>query len=311
MSTVSPNLSGTATVTLNPPSGIAQQPKNTSVFVGETATFNVVATGSGITYQWQVMAPGAGSFTNLTGAGSTTSSYTPPVTTLANSGTQYRCVVTTNSGTFTSNAATLTVLSPGVTFITSKTLGSLHNNHNGWQGMSITVGARALTLTGGRLFAPGNNGIHILKLVDAVTGADIQGASVSVDMAGGSSGTFVYGPLASPAILNAGSSYYLVSQETSGGDQWYDIDTIAQTTTDGTLSGAVRGSPPFTPVASTASHPYGPVDFQYVALGISPTTTTLFGGQTQQFSVTATGIVNGVTLEHIAKHRPRSPVPIP
>ncbi|MBV8729266.1 MAG: hypothetical protein JO336_05605, partial [Acidobacteriia bacterium] len=293
-STLNPSLTGTATVTLNPPAGIAQQPQNTSVFIGETATFSLTANGVGVTYQWQSMVSGATAFTNISGANA--SSYTTPPAVLVNSGTQYRCIVAISGQNFTSNAATLTVLSPGSTFITSKALGTPRNNYTGWQGMSITVGAKPLVVTGlGRLAAPGNSASHTLKLVDAVAGVDIQGGSTSVNMSGASSGSFVYGALPSPITLNANATYYLVSQETQGGDQWYDVDTVAGTTSDATLAAAVRGGPPYAPVSNTAGHPYGPVDFEYVALTVSPATVTLFGGQTQQFSASAVGIANGVT----------------
>ncbi|MBV9746956.1 MAG: Ig-like domain-containing protein, partial [Acidobacteriia bacterium] len=256
-STLNPNLTGTATVTLNPPAGIAQQPQNTSVFIGETAAFSLTANGVGVTYQWQSMVSGATAFTNISGANA--SSYTTPPAVLVNGGTQYRCIVAISGQNFTSNAATLTVLSPGSTFITSKALGTPRNNYTGWQGMSITVGAKPLVVTGlGRLAAPGNSASHTLKLVDAVAGVDIQGGSTSVNMSGASSGSFVYGALPSPITLNANATYYLVSQETQGGDQWYDVDTVAGTTSDATLAAAVRGGPPYAPVSNTAGHPYGP-----------------------------------------------------
>jgi hypothetical protein len=41
--------------------------------------------------------------------------------------------------------------------------------------------------------------------------------------------------------LTPNASYYLVSQETSGGDQWYDYGTVA-TSTSGTVTGAVYSS---------------------------------------------------------------------
>src|SRR6185369_11880885 len=79
---------GTATVTLNPPAApaVTQHPQNASVTVGQTATFNVTATGANLSYQWHSM-PFGGSFTNIGGA--TSNSYTTPVVALADSGTQF------------------------------------------------------------------------------------------------------------------------------------------------------------------------------------------------------------------------------
>ncbi len=81
---------------------IATQPANQTVSAGRTATFSVVATGtSPLTYQWQL--------NGTTIPGATSSSYTTPVTTTANSGEQFRVTVTNAVGYVTSNIATLTV----------------------------------------------------------------------------------------------------------------------------------------------------------------------------------------------------------
>ena len=62
--------SASATVMLSPPAPpvIAQQPQNATVIVGETATFMVMASGSGLTYEWQSMPPGATDFSHIAGA---------------------------------------------------------------------------------------------------------------------------------------------------------------------------------------------------------------------------------------------------
>ena len=284
------NISATATITLT---GFTQQPQSQTIFEGETASFTVAATGTGLTYQWQSQAPGAGSFSSIGGA--TSSTYTTPIETIANSGTQYRALVTGTLGTFASNSATLTVLSAGSKFVTSTTLGTLRNNFTGFVGMTIVVGSKPLVVTSlGRMFATGNTGSHTLKLVDASSGIDIPNSTVSINTSGGTVGSFVYGALPAPITLNAGASYYVLSQETSGGDKWYDHDTFAQTTNDATLSAAIQGTP-YVPVASSASHPFGPVDFTYVSLGVTPTTVSLGSAQTQQFAVSASGISNAVT----------------
>jgi hypothetical protein len=73
------------------------------VTAGQTATFSVVASGTApLSYQWQENG------TAISGA--TSSSYTTPVTTTANSGEQFRVEVTNTYGNTTSNAATLTVI---------------------------------------------------------------------------------------------------------------------------------------------------------------------------------------------------------
>ncbi len=80
---------------------IIQEPQNQTVSANQTATFNIVASGNGLTYQWKkndVPIPSATSF-----------SYTTPAVTLANNGEQYICLVTNAHGSTSSNIATLIV----------------------------------------------------------------------------------------------------------------------------------------------------------------------------------------------------------
>jgi Immunoglobulin domain len=100
--------SGSATVTVNPPPVapiITTQPASQAVTVGQTATFTVVATGtSPLNYQWQKDGTAI--------AGATSASYITPVTTLADSGTQFTVTVNNSVGNVTSSPAVLTVTNP-------------------------------------------------------------------------------------------------------------------------------------------------------------------------------------------------------
>src|SRR5271169_2921316 len=97
--------SNAARLTVNPapiPPSITQQPSNQTVTVGQTATFAVVATGTPpLIYQWQK------GTTPITGA--TSASYTTGATASADTGSQFKVVVSNSAGSQTSNAATLTV----------------------------------------------------------------------------------------------------------------------------------------------------------------------------------------------------------
>jgi len=97
--------SAAATLTVNPAPvapTITAQPGNQTVTAGQTAAFTAVAAGTApLSYQWQKN--GA----NIPGATST--SYTTPVTTTADSGASFAVVVSNTAGTVTSAAATLTV----------------------------------------------------------------------------------------------------------------------------------------------------------------------------------------------------------
>ena len=73
---------------------------------GASATFQVAASGTGLTYQWQYKTAGSTTWKNKTGA--TSASYTVTAKESFN-GIQYRCVVSNAGGKVTSNAAKLTV----------------------------------------------------------------------------------------------------------------------------------------------------------------------------------------------------------
>lgn len=89
------------------PPEITVQPDDAEKDAGLTATFDITATGSGITYQWQLKVP-AGAWGDIVGAES--DSYETPVLVYPDdNGNQYRCVATNAAGDDTSDAATLTV----------------------------------------------------------------------------------------------------------------------------------------------------------------------------------------------------------
>ncbi|HKE56926.1 MAG TPA: PQQ-dependent sugar dehydrogenase [Pyrinomonadaceae bacterium] len=103
--------SNEATLTVNAPPSITQQPTNQTVTQGQTATFTVTASGSAtLTYQWQR------NQANINGA--TSSTYTTGATTSADDGAKFRCVVTNGFGNATSNEVTLTVLLPAPVLMT-------------------------------------------------------------------------------------------------------------------------------------------------------------------------------------------------
>ena len=161
----------------------------------------------------------------------------------------------------------LMVSAPEAAYVSSTALGTPRNDYSGYVGMGILVGSNPITVTAlGRMMAGGNTGTHLVKLVQASDGSDVPGGAVSIGMNGGTAGQFQYGSLASNVVLAAGATYYLVSQETAGGDYWYNIDT--RVTTNGVASdtSAVYGSGPGS--WSSAGAPgtsYVPVDFLYQA----------------------------------------------
>ncbi len=106
-SAVSVALSGTG-YQAPPPSSLSQspiittQPAGKTVTAGQTATFNVAATGTApMSFQWKKDG------TLISGA--TSSSYTTPTTTTSDNGSTFTVVVSNSAGSTTSSAATLSV----------------------------------------------------------------------------------------------------------------------------------------------------------------------------------------------------------
>ena len=90
---------------------ITTQPQNKSADAGSTATFKVVASGSGLSYQWQWRKNSSGTWASVTASdisGAKTTAMSVPATSSRN-GYQYRCKVSNSGGTAYSGFATLTV----------------------------------------------------------------------------------------------------------------------------------------------------------------------------------------------------------
>jgi hypothetical protein len=108
--------------------------------------------------------------------------------------------------------------------------------------MKLTVGPGDVIISAlGRIFAAGNSRTHTVKLVRVSDGTTVPGGSISLSMAGGTIGQFSYAPLVNPITLQANTSYYLVSQELAGGDQWYDYGTVS-TSSAAAVNSAVYSS---------------------------------------------------------------------
>jgi hypothetical protein len=87
---------------------IITQPVSQYVLAGQTATFSVTATSSSpLTYQWYEAAPGSASFAAV--AGATGASYSVTNTTVSESGSVFRVVVSNGTSSVTSSTAALYV----------------------------------------------------------------------------------------------------------------------------------------------------------------------------------------------------------
>ncbi len=98
---------------------ITTQPKSVTAAAGGTAKFTVVATGTGLTYQWQYQLPGSSTWADSPATGNKTATLSVPATTDRN-GNKYRCIVKSGSVSTTSSAATLTVMVTSAPVITTQ-----------------------------------------------------------------------------------------------------------------------------------------------------------------------------------------------
>lgn len=102
----------------------------------------------------------------------------------------------------------------------------LRNNFDTRIGTAFTVGAKDIYVTElGRLFWNGNSQEHYLAIVDAETGKDVLNSGVTLP-ASGTHGQYTWGALANPVKLTAGKTYYVVSSEINGGDQWLEGGSV-------------------------------------------------------------------------------------
>lgn len=92
--------SNAAVLTVNTTPVISSQPASSSVCEGNNLTLNVTASGSGLSYQWQLNG------NNISGANN--SSYTITSASASDAG-NYTCIVTNSCGSVTSNTANVTV----------------------------------------------------------------------------------------------------------------------------------------------------------------------------------------------------------
>ncbi len=101
-----------AILTVSNNAAILTQPADNSVCPGSNTLFTVSATGSGLTYQWQISTDGGANFSDI--AGETSATLNLNNVTLSMEGTVYRVVITSScsTATLTSTEVVLHVLPP-------------------------------------------------------------------------------------------------------------------------------------------------------------------------------------------------------
>ncbi|MBX2889245.1 MAG: T9SS type A sorting domain-containing protein [Ferruginibacter sp.] len=100
--------SNEANLTVNPAATITTQPADATACSGADISFSVTATGTALTYQWQISTDGGATWSDITGTTTATYSLVNPAAT--EDGNKYRVVINGSCTTnLTSDAATLSV----------------------------------------------------------------------------------------------------------------------------------------------------------------------------------------------------------
>jgi hypothetical protein len=167
----------TITLTVNPASTavaptITTQPADVTATAGQSASFTVAANGTPApTFQWQRQNSGATTWTNLTGATGATYTLTTATT---DTGAKFRTVATNSAGSATSNAATLTVVSPAVAAL------------NTWRGQHFTTAQLADSSISGPTADPDGDGLanlleYALDLNPLTANAGVPATALDAD----------------------------------------------------------------------------------------------------------------------------------
>ncbi len=221
---------------------IGTQPRSQLVSVGLTGTFNVDASGyQPLTYQWyrdNVVIPGA-----------TDPSYVTPAVSPADTGAQFKAVVTNAFGQATSNAAVLSVTTnvPPVPIITSPLVGTTYN-----AGDVISYSGAATDTEDGAIPAsgltwrvdfghhePGTPNAHFHPFVPNTTG--VTGGSFTIPTSGETDSDVYY-----RIVLTATDSAGLTT--TTFRDVHPNLSTITLASVPSGLLTTIEGQPVTTPL---------------------------------------------------------------
>ena len=224
--------SNPAILKVNIPATIAGQPANQNVIAGQTASFAVTASGTApLAFQWNkngIAIPGA-----------TSNSYTTPATTASDDGTRFTVSVANAAGTFTSNAAILSVGAatfvlnanqksltfPNVTTGGSSVLGvtftNAGNSNVSVSGVSISgAGFAASGISSGQIVAPGKTVILNVTFAPAAAG-NVTGAATVISNAAASPATITLSGNGVQVISHAVTLGWTASASTVSGYNVY------------------------------------------------------------------------------------------
>ena len=160
-----------------------------------------------------------------------------------------------------------------VPLVVDENLMDPRSDFTGWVGMAVTPHPddRPVFFIG-RFCRAGNNQVHNLKIVDAATGLDVPDSSATIDLAGQPANQYAWVSILPGPILKAGSKYYVLSSETSGGDEFLDFTTTVtlHQAAPFLVTSAAFSDPLNDPInlykeMGGANQSYGPVNLKYAA----------------------------------------------
>lgn len=154
---------------------------------------------------------------------------------------------------------------PPLDFVTDKILGTARNDFSGFAGMAVDIGAKSLKVKNLQRFSvAGSTGTPRVEIIDAETGMPVPTAVVIVSLTGHSD-QFAFADLPNPVTLTAGKRFFIVSEETTGGDQFFDNDTVVTTRSDATVVSPVYFDTTVQQwvMLGNPGSSYGPVNFGY------------------------------------------------
>jgi hypothetical protein len=159
--------------------------------------------------------------------------------------------------------------------------GTDRNDWNEYVGLRFTTGPVPLIVDQLGRWVVSSGGSHTVRIVDPNNGCAVV-ATASVNTSSAPTGQFKYQAVSGgPVTLMANHTYFLMSQESSGGDHWYGADTVLNATKDLTIDCPAYVWPGTGVYYSNVdpnngglpNHCYGPVGFTY-SLGASGTVTS-------------------------------------
>jgi fibronectin type 3 domain-containing protein len=263
--------------------------------LGSPPNLTAVASGTGVTLSWSAPLGNISQYdiyrsTSPTAfdlavpyATTTATSYTD---TNAPAGVTWYYDVTAQDGAFEGIPPSGVGLAATASAVRSVNGGAAQrSNPTGWYGARITIGSSDIVVgtqyTLARWGATGGQSAgHTLEFVDAATDSVIGSATNSVGGTGGT-GFLYYWTLSNPVTLLAGHSYYLVSSETNGGDNWLDSATVPPVSSVLTVDGPVSSTDNATwNFISNANNEWVGLDFRYTIVPASDLVTGVTPGGT-------------------------------